>query len=57
MRAPTKGRIAQGRAVKPVLMFVLVPTVRIPKLLDIEAVAEQWAQRFERGFTERLSRL
>lgn len=53
-RRATPGRLAQGRALKPILMFVLVPTVRLPKLLDINGVAERWAANFEARFTARL---
>nr|WP_281375421.1 DUF6441 family protein [Sphingomonas jinjuensis] len=50
----TKGRLAQGRAEKPVLMFVMVPAVRLPKLLDLDAVAAKWTSRFEASFAQRV---
>lgn len=53
-RRGTKGRLAQGRELQPILMFVLVPTARAPKLLDIEAVAAKWATNFEAAFARRL---
>lgn len=54
-RQATRGRLAQGRAVKPVLMFTLVPTVRLPKALDLDGVATRWAARFEAAFNRRLT--
>lgn len=50
----TKARLAAGRELKPILMFVLVPTVRMPKLLDINAVAQRWAANFDARFVARL---
>lgn len=50
-RRATKGRTAQGRDPKPVLMFVMVPSVRLPRVLDIDAVANRWAANFEARFT------
>lgn len=55
IRQPTKGRAAQGREGRPILMFTLVPTVRLPKLLDIDAVAARWAARFEASLNQRLA--
>lgn len=55
-RPGTKARLAAGRALKPVLMFVMVPTVRMPKLLDANAVAERWAANFDARFLARLER-
>ena len=57
VRGATKGRVAQGRKVAPVLMFVLRRTVRLPKLLDIEAVADRWADSFSASFSRRLGEL
>lgn len=53
-RPGTEQRLAAGRALKPVLMFVLVPTVRMPKLLDINAVAQRWSANFDARFVARL---
>ncbi len=53
-RRATKGRTAQGRDAKPVLMFVMVPSVRLPKVLDLDAVAQRWAANFEARFTAQL---
>lgn len=53
-RRATKGRAAQGRDPKPVLMFVLVPNVRLPKVLDLDAVAQRWAANFEARFVAEL---
>lgn len=54
-RRATKGRLAQGRERELVLMFTMVPTVRLPKLLDLDDVAQRWSRRFEAEFTRRLS--
>lgn len=54
-RQATKGRVAQGRELEQVLMFVLVPTARLPKLLDLNAVGERWAAAFDAAFTRRLA--
>ena len=52
-RQATPGLLSHGRAEKPVLMFVLVRSARLPKLLDIEGPARRFADRFaaylERG--------
>lgn len=55
VRQATKGRLAQGRASKPILMFVLRKTVRLPKLLDLDVPAKQWADRYVAAFERRLS--
>jgi hypothetical protein len=56
-RRSTKGRARQGRFAKPVLMFVLRRTVRLPRLLNIEAAADQWADRFSAAFSQGLGTL
>ncbi|MEG8016804.1 hypothetical protein [Sphingomonas sp. LR55] len=53
-RVATKGRSAQGRDPKPVLMFVMVPSVRLPRVLDLDVVAQRWAANFEARFTAQL---
>lgn len=53
-RVATKGRRAQGRDPKPVLMFVMVPSVRLPRVLDLDVVAQRWAANFEARFTAQL---
>lgn len=55
VRKATPGRARQGRLGTPVLMFVLRRTVALPRLLDIEGVAAQWAANFEARFTARLA--
>lgn len=55
-RPATKGRIKQGRAAAPVLMFVLRRTVRMPKLLDLAGPAERWAANYAARFAERMAR-
>lgn len=42
-RPPTKGRLAQGRGVEDVVMFFLVPQVTLRQRLDLDAVANKWA--------------
>ena len=46
-RQGTRRRLAQGRAVKLVLMFTLVPFVRLPKKLDPDAAFLRWAARYD----------
>jgi hypothetical protein len=46
----TGAQLASGRNIKPILMFTLVPNVRLPKLLDIDAPAAAWATSFESAF-------
>lgn len=53
-RRGTKGRLAQGRDVQPVLMFTLVPSVRMPKKLDLDGPAARWAAEFADRFTSYL---
>lgn len=54
-RRATKGRAAQGRTAKPVLMFVLRKTVQLPKLLDLQGPAQLWEERFAAEFSRRLA--
>ena len=44
-RPGTPKRLAQGRAVVAVVMFILVPAVRVRKRLDVEGAANRWADR------------
>jgi hypothetical protein len=46
--------VKQGGKAKPVLMFVLRKTVRLPKLLDLDGPARRWAANFEARFNERM---
>lgn len=46
-RKATRGRLAQGRQVKLVLMFTLVRSVRLEKRLDPDGAFERWAGRFD----------
>lgn len=57
VRSVTKRRVAAGRKAEPVLMFVLRRTVALPRLLDIEGVAAQWATNFEARLSSRLAAL
>ncbi len=56
LRRDTARRQAQGRTASLTLMFVLVPSLRMPKLLDLEGVAEKWSTSFETAFANRLDR-
>lgn len=49
-RPATRARLAQGRERRLTLMYVLTPTARMPKLLDVDKVADRWTERFERSF-------
>lgn len=53
-RANTKGRRAQGRRAEPVLMFVLRRQVRMPKLIDLDAIAREWSNDVEAAFAAQL---
>lgn len=54
-RQATAGRARQGRAAELTLMFVLVPFVVKPKLFDLDAAAEQAADRFVTYLGEELA--
>lgn len=45
LRPATKGRIAKGRQVERILMFVFVPWVRGRKVIDPDAIFGRWAKR------------
>lgn len=57
LRKVRKGRIGHGAKQELILMFTLVPSVRMPKLLDLNAVAGRWEARFESEFTKRMGAL
>jgi hypothetical protein len=44
-RPATPKRLAQGRRVAAVVMFILAPTVQVRKRLDVEGAANRWADR------------
>lgn len=44
-RPATPKRLAQGRKVAAVVMFILVPAVQIKKRLDVEGAGNRWADR------------
>jgi hypothetical protein len=46
-RPATRGRVAQGREVKLVLMFVLTPLARLRKRLDPDGAAQRWADAYD----------
>jgi hypothetical protein len=43
VRGATAGRARQGRKAKPIVMFILVPKVRLGKRLDFDSIAWKWA--------------
>lgn len=53
-RRPSKKRVAQGRTVQAVIMFILVPFARMPKRLSIDAAALYWANQVPRLLENRL---
>lgn len=53
LRRDTAGRRRQGRKAKPVLMFVLRKTVKLPRLFDIEGAANRWAAKVPSLFEAR----
>jgi hypothetical protein len=50
-RAATAKRLAQGRQAASVVMFILVPVVRMPKRLEPEAVYRDWVARVPDAIT------
>lgn len=56
VRPATRGRAKQGRQTERVLMFVLVPSVRMPRLFDLDAVARNWADNYAAEFSRRMER-
>lgn len=46
LRRATPRRLAQGRQVKLVLMFTLVPSVKLPNKLNPEPLVTFWGERF-----------
>ena len=53
-RPATAGRLKQGRSAVDVVMFVLVPSVKLPKRLDIDGPADRWAQRVPGVLTQNM---
>jgi hypothetical protein len=53
-RKGTQRRLAQGRQLQIVLMFIFVPRVRQPKLLDLQTAADRWAARVPAAFDRRM---
>ena len=45
LRRATPGRLAQGRKVERILMFVLVRSVKLRSLIDPQAAGQRWAAR------------
>lgn len=54
LRAASRGRRAQGRAVRKVLMFVLVRSVRSQQLIDLAATAAKWGAQVAGNIEHRL---
>jgi hypothetical protein len=55
-RQGTRGRLAQGRALERVLMFTFVPRVRMPRLLDLQTLADKWGAKVPVYFEQRMGR-
>ncbi|MFZ3484207.1 DUF6441 family protein [Sphingomonas sp. 3-13AW] len=56
IRQATSRRLAQGRVLKRVLMFTLVPVARMPKLLDLDRPAANWSAAYIAAFTRGLEK-
>lgn len=56
-RQATKGRLKQGRAVKIVVMFFLIPAAHMPKRFDLDTVAEYWGRQAQSLFDRQLNNL
>lgn len=56
-RQATKGRLRQGRVVQPVIMFILIPSARMPKHFDLDATGTYWGQQMQAIFERNLSQL
>lgn len=56
LRSATARRRAQGRAVRRVLMFVLVRSVRSKQLIDLDATAQKWGAQAADNIGRRLER-
>lgn len=53
-RPRTKRRVRAGRRTSQVLMYVLRPTVRMPKVLDLDGPAQRWAGAYATLFVDKL---
>lgn len=56
-RQATKGRLRQGRVVQPVVMFILIPAAKMPKLFNLDATGAYWGQQMQAIFESNLSNL
>jgi hypothetical protein len=56
VRANTAGRQRQGRAATLTLMYTLVPSARMPKLLDLDGPANRWGDGYIAAFTRGLEK-
>lgn len=54
-REATESRVAQGRAVERILMFVFVPWVRGRRIINPDAIFRRWADRTARDFEHDLA--
>ncbi len=54
LRKARKGRMAHGKQ-ELTLMFTLVRTVKLPKLLDLKKPADRWGDAFVSAFERRLA--
>lgn len=56
-RRASAARISSGRQVAAVVMFIMVPTVHMPKKFDIDSIAELWAARVPGILSDNLAAL
>lgn len=54
-RRAAAARIASGRQVAAVVMFIMVPTVHMPKKFDIDSAARVWADRVQGIFSDNMA--
>ena len=57
VRRATAGRARQGRRAEPLVMFILVPQVRVPKKLTFDAIAQRWANTMPSILDRQASRI
>ena len=57
VRRATAGRARLGRRAEPLVMFILVPQVRVPKKLNFEAIHQRWASAMPSILDRQASRI
>lgn len=50
----TRGRVKKGRQVETVVMFILVPAVKLKKLLNVKGEADKWLSELSRLISEEI---